>query len=585
MERTFVEKLLGASRGSIVVREPALVMSHDNTARVVRLFERMEGTRVFDPSRVVMVLDGKVAGLTAEVETDRATARAFAEEQGVERFYEAGTAICHEAMASLVRPGMLVVGSDTRTPTAGAFNCLALSMNKTETAVAWKTGRVWTRVPETIKVVLRGRMQEGVTAKDLALWVMGVLRGLDVNGQFIEYHGDGVATLTVDERMTVANISSEAGVVGAVFPPDDVLADYYGEPAVRGVWADAGASYARFIDIDLGRVFPLVYDTTAAATRGVNELEGMEVGRGLIGGCATGRLSDLRAVADVLDGDTVAPGFQLYIVPGSREIYWQAVEEGVVDRLTRAGAIVLTSSCGPCLGLGYLTAATSRRLLTTINSRFAGGETDVEKYVASPITVAKTALRGCLATPVSVEGAVFENRPLPAVHARLEEHDYRRVNGVWNYADIDHISADQLFSSRLAYRMSYHDGERLRPRLLEGLDGNFARDARPGDMMVVGENFGWGRPAKHAVLGLLAVGLRLIVAKSVSRDFFRLAMNHGLRVLIDWELVKNYTSRDRLRVDWSAGLVYVNDTPRPLPQEDPEFTDMMEKGGLLKAFV
>ena len=171
------------------------------------------------------------------------------------------------------------------------------------------------------------------------------------------------------------------------------------------------------------------------------------------------------------------------------------------------------------------------------------------------------------------------------MHARLEEHDYRRANGVWNYADIDHISADQLFSSRLAYRMSYHDGERLRPRLLEGLDGNFARDVRPGDMMVVGENFGWGRPAKHAVLGLLAVGLRLIVAKSVSRDFFRLAMNHGLRVLIDWELVKNYTSRDRLRVDWSAGLVYVNDTPRPLPQEDPEFTDMMEKGGLLKAFA
>ena len=169
--------------------------------------------------------------------------RDFVEEQGIEHFYDCDSGIGHQILAGLVRPGMLVVGCDSHTATAGAFNAFALGINKTETAVSWKTGKMWFRVPETVKIVLRNRLPEGVLAKDLALWIKGVLGELDVNGQAIEYHGEGVESLTIDDRMTIANMSTEMGVVSAAFPPDDTLADYFNEPAVRGVWADEGAVY------------------------------------------------------------------------------------------------------------------------------------------------------------------------------------------------------------------------------------------------------------------------------------------------------------------------------------------------------
>ena len=205
--RTFVEKILNAECGSIVVREPDYVMSHDNSARVRFLFERIHGTRVYKPSQLVIVLDGKVSGVINELSLEYNSIRDFVEEQGIEHFYDCDRGIGHQIISELVRPGMLVVGSDSHTATAGAFNTLAMGINKTETAVLWKTGKMWFRVPETVKIVLKNRLPEGVFAKDFALWIKGILSKLDVNGLAIEYHGEGVASLSIDDRMTIANIS------------------------------------------------------------------------------------------------------------------------------------------------------------------------------------------------------------------------------------------------------------------------------------------------------------------------------------------------------------------------------------------
>lgn len=582
MERTFVEKLLGAEHGSIVVRRPDFVMSHDNSARVRRIFERVGGTEVSDPLRLVVVLDGKVAGLTSELAAEYEAIREFVREQGVEHFYDRERGICHQLLAELVRPGMFVVGSDSHTSTVGAFNVFGFGVNKTETAVAWRTGRVWCRVPESIKVVLKGRLADGVTAKDLALWMMGLLGSMNVNGQFVEYHGEGVSTLSIADRMTVANISSEMGVVGSVFPPDDVLADYFGEPAVRGVWADNGAAYARYVEVDLARVFPVVYDAGTDRILGVNEAGPVEVQQGLVGGCASGRLEDLRQVAVVLDGGHLAPGFQLYVVPASKDIYFEALEEGLIDKMTQAGAIVLGSSCAPCLGISHVAAVGNSRMISTMNTRFAMGVPGggIGRMVASPLTVAMTALRGVLATAVNFDGARYPGRGRAVEHSRLEEYDYRRSDGVWNYSDIDNISADQLFAERLTYKISSADTERIRPCLFGGLDEHFAREVQPGDIVVVGENFGCGRLIKHGVTGLVAAGVRLIIAKSVNREFFRMAMNHGLRVVVAWDVAKAYTSRDSLSVDWERWTLRLNNREYPLPAEDAEFTEMMERGGL-----
>ena len=584
--RTFVEKILNAECGSIVIREPNYVMSHDNSARVRFLFERIHGEKVYNPSQLVIVLDGKVSGLLNELSLEYNSIRDFVEEQGIEHFYDCDCGIGHQILSELVRPGMLIVGSDSHTATAGAFNTLAVGINKTETAVLWKTGKMWFRVPETIKIVLKNRLPEGVFAKDLALWIKGILGELDVNGQAIEYHGEGVASLSMDDRMTIANMSTEMGVVSSAFPPDDCLADYFNEPAVRGVWADEEANYARFIEIDLANVFPLVYDTKNNIIQGVEDLVGLKIQQGLIGACASGRLEDLRLVSMILEGKRVANGFQLFVVPASRNIYIQAVEEGIIDKIAQSGAVVLGSSCGPCLGVGHVAAAGNSRFISTANSRYIGSSnhSGIEKYVASPATVAMTALRGELTPMIHFKGGQYKYRAPHVDLVVLEEYDYRKNNGVWNYGDIDNISSNQIFAEKLMYRLTLEQVNEIKPYLFGGLDPNFACNVKPGDIIIVGENFGCGQLVKHAATGLVAVGVKLIIAKSVNSDFYRMAINHGLRILVDWSVVDAYTSGEQLTFDNENHVLRLNKREYKLPQIDMEFQEILDKGGLIKAF-
>lgn len=584
--RTFVEKILNAERGSIVVREPDYVMSHDNSARVRFLFERIHGTRVYNPSQLVIVLDGKVSGVINELSLEYNSIRDFVEEQGIEHFYDCDRGIGLQIISELVRPGMLVVGSDSHTATAGAFNTLAMGINKTETAVLWKTGKMWFRVPETVKIVLKNRLPEGVFAKDLALWIKGILSKLDVNGLAIEYHGEGVASLSIDDRMTIANISTEMGVVSSAFPPDDRLADYFNEPAVRGVWADEEAVYSRFIEIDLANVFPMVYDTGNNVLQGVEELVGLKIQQGLIGACASGRLEDLRLVSMILEGKHIANGFQLFVVPASRDIYLRAVEEGIIDKIAQSGAMVLGSSCGPCLGVGRVASVGNSRFISTANSQYIGGtnHSGVEKYIASPATVAMTALRGELTPMIHFEGTQYKYNIPQVEPVVLGEYDYRKSNGVWNYGDIDNISSNQIFSEKLTCRLTLEQVEEIKPYLFKGLDPNFTCDVKPGDIIIAGENFGCGQLVKHAATGLVAVGVKLVIAKSVNRDFYRMAINHGLRILVDWAVVDAYTSGEQLTIDDENHLLYLNERAYKLPYVDAEFQKILEKGGLVNAF-
>ncbi len=584
--RTFVEKILNAPQGSIVVREPDYVMSHDNSARVRFLFERMHGTKVHNPSQLVIVLDGKISGLLNELSFEYNSIRDFVEEQGITHFYDCDCGIGHQIISEFVRPGMLVVGNDSHTATAGAFNTLAIGISKTETAVLWKTGKMWFRVPETIKIVLKNSLPDVVYAKDLALWIKGVLSDLDVNGQAIEYHGDGVASLSISDRMTIANMSTEMGIVCSAFPPDDGLADYFKEPAVRGVWADEEATYVRIIEIDLAHVFPLVYDTKGNVIQSVEELIGLKIQQGLIGACASGRLEDLRLVAQILEGKHVANGFQLFVVPASKNIYMQAVKEGIIDKIVQAGAIVLGSSCGPCLGVGHVAAVGNSRFISTANSKYIGNtkHSSVEKYIASPATVAMTALAGELMPMIHFEGKRFESRIPRKESVVLEEYDYRKNNGVWNYGDIDNISCNQIFAEKLMYRLTLEQVEEIKPYLFGGLDPNFACNVKSGDVIIVGENFGCGQLVKHAATGLVAVGIKLIIAKSVNNDFYRMAMNHGLCILIDWSLVDAYVSGEQLKIDKENQVAYLNERAYELPKMDFEFQEILDKGGLIKAF-
>lgn len=579
--KTFAEKILDASAGSIVFREPDVVLSHDNTARIKELFVKIAGEQVLHPEKLVVVLDRKMIGTTNELIRDYNSIHSFMKEQQVERFFDCDKGICHQVLADYLHQGMIVTGSDSHTCTAGAFNCLAVGLNKTETAILWKTGKMWFRVPESIKVILKNKLPQGVYAKDIALWVMGMLKAENVSYKSIEYHGEGVHSLSIADRMTIANISAEMGVKNSVFPPDDTLADYFGDYAVQGIWADENAVYEKEYEIDLAEMLPMVMSVGRdTEVKSVNEWGNLSIQQGLIGACANGRIEDLRVVARVLEGKKLASGFQLFIVPASRGIYLQAIEEGLIDIIFKAGASILGASCGPCLGSSHMILADTKRFITTTNSNSMQrmSSLGIEKYIASPATVAMTALKGKLVSEIEVsEKAIYPYWSTPVEPITVNEFDNRLVNKVWNYKEIDHISNEQLFAEQWTYHVQIDNNKEMIPHLLSGLDITFANRVTPGDILVGGEDFGCGKLIKHAVVGLVAVGVKAVIVRSVARDFFRMAANHGLFVIIAPDIVKKYHTGDILEIDLEDKRIILNGVAYSLPAMDTEFVGMVRQ--------
>lgn len=386
--KTFVEKIFDADCGSIVFKKPDIVLTHDNTASIKNTFAKMGGDKVIDPNQLLIVLDHNAPPTTAKLATQYQEIRNIVKEQGIDKFYDAGKGICHQIMSYHAKPGMLIVGSDSHTCTAGAFNAMAAGIDRTEAAGIWKRGETWFRIPESIKITLSGKLPKGVYAKDISLWIIGMIGSDGANYNSIEFHGDGIKHLGISERMTLANLASEMGAKNAVFPPDEVLAEYYEKEILEsGVWADADAKYIKEIKINLNELFPVVAAPHHVDNvKALSEVEGTPLHEGLIGTCTNGRIEDLREGAELLKGKTVADGFQLLITPASLKIYQQAIKEGLVEIFLEAGANILSPSCGPCLGTGQGIPADGYNVISTANRNFKGrmGNPKSNVYLASP---------------------------------------------------------------------------------------------------------------------------------------------------------------------------------------------------------
>lgn len=584
MKSTFAEKILNAPSGSIVYAEPDMVLSHDNSARIRKIFEKTGGHSVLKPEQLFVVLDRKMTGTSDELIRDYNSIHDFMTEQKVEHFFDCDRGICHQVVAAYIQGGQIIVGSDSHTCTAGAFNCFAVGLNKTETAYLWKNGKMWFRVPETIKITLTGRLREGVYAKDLALWIMGMLREENVEYKAIEYHGDGVGTLTIADRMTLANVSAEMGIKNSVFPPDDVLADYFGNYAVKGVWADSGAQYYKTFEVKLDDIIPVVmFVHEHHEVKSEEECEGLEVQEGLIGSCANGRIEDLRIVARILKGQKIRPGFRLFVVPASYAIYLQARKEGLVDTIMKAGASILGASCGPCLGSSHVVQADTKRFISTTNSNSMRrmSEIGIEKYIASPATIAMTALKGKITAEKTYPGEPYPYWGNPVESLHVDEFDNRKTGRIWNYTDIHYISCKQIFAEKLTYKISSEDGEAMRPFLMNDLDPSFASRVGKGDILLTGESFGAGRLIKHAARGLLAAGIEAVIVKSASRNFYRLAVNCGLPVIIAPEIVNAYRKGNTIEIDWKSRCVLMDEKTFVLPFIHPIVWDALMGKGLV----
>ena len=573
--KTFAEKIFGAAAGSIIFKKPDIILSHDNTASIFNTFRKMGGEKAKYPEQLLIVLDHNAPPTSAKLANQYESIRKIVHEQGITKFHDAGKGICHQIMSDYAKPEMLIVGSDSHTCTAGAFNAFAAGIDRTEAAGLWSQGETWFRVPESIKITLHGRLQEGVYAKDLSLWIIGMIGSSGADYMSIEYHGEGVNTLTVDQRMTLTNLASEMGAKNAVFPYDDVLKEWLGESYNGdGVWADEDAGYARELEIDLSELFPVVAAPHHVDNvKAVSEVAGTKLNEALVGTCTNGRLEDLREAAAVLKGKKLPEDFQMVIVPASQKIYIQAMKEGLIEIFLDAGANVLAASCGPCLGTGQGIPADGYNVISTANRNFKGRMGNKESFIflASPATVAHSALAGEIVDPRGVEA----NDKFPYTievgnTITVDENDNRRIDNVWNYADANDLNTDQMFAGNLTYQVLSSDAEKIMPYLFKGFDVNFTERVHPGDIIVAGANFGCGSSREHPAVGLSYAGVKAVICKSVNRIFYRSSVNQGLPILLVPEAVEAYKPGDKVVVDLEKGVISVADatfTFAPLPDK------------------
>jgi len=416
MGKTFAEKVLAKKSGQtdvvpgqIVVVEPDHLLMHDNSAAVVgKIKNDLEQFGLVRRDMPVIILDHVVPATSEKTATNHQTARQFAADHKITNFFDVGAGVCHQVLMEkgLARPASVIVGSDSHTCSYGAIGVFSTGVDRTEAAALLLRGKTWFRVPETIKINLSGKLKPPVSAKDLVLTIIGDIGADGASYCAVEFHGN-IESLSVEQRFTIANMGVEMGGKVAVFPVDDRTKAYLStigiEPGdYEPVWADADARYTRELTYNMDSVEPVVaLPHTVDNVKPVREVEGIEMHQFLLGTCTNGRLSDLEAAADILDGHKVANGARLLVLPASREVFEASLERDVIGRLSRAGGIVLPTGCGPCLGAHQGVLAPGERCLSTANRNFKGrmGCKDAEIFLASPQTVAASAIAGKLVDP------------------------------------------------------------------------------------------------------------------------------------------------------------------------------------------
>ena len=415
MSQTISEKILAAKAGvsgvipgQIVDAYPDLVMSHTATWRSVSVMKKLGATRLYDPARLAIVLDHISPAKTEKYAADQQTSRNFAREYGIEKFYDVDAGIAHLVLMEHghVKPGNLIVGTDSHCTIYGALGALGSGIGYTEVASVWLTGKLWMKVPTTIKLTLDGRFAAGVSAKDLMLHLIGTLGADGCGYKSVEFYGTALPDMSISERMTMANLAMEMGSKCAFIPPDDATRDWLmprlKNPAdYKPVLADAGALYEQSIEVDLSRLTPMIAcPHQVENTKPVTEVLGTRIDQAFLGSCANGKYEDLAVAAGILKGRRIDPRVRLIVTPGSKEILLEAMRSGILATLVESGALVTNPGCGACAGDGG-TMADGEVSLSTANRNFVGrmGSNKSSIYLSSPATVAASALQGVIADP------------------------------------------------------------------------------------------------------------------------------------------------------------------------------------------
>jgi len=549
---------------------PKHIMTHDNTSAVMGKFAAIGATKLHDASQPVFAIDHDIQNHSPENLGKYAKIEAFAAKHGVD-FYRPGTGISHQVMIErgYVTPGSLVVGSDSHSNIYGALAALGTPVVRTDAASLWAIGETWWQVPPVARVTLSGRLQPGVTGKDVIIALCGAFNQDEVLNHAVEFAGDGLLQLSMDQRMSIANMTTEWGALAGVFPFDEVLEAWLLDRAAwmaqRGFprytaaevhqWAGAppmagpDANYAAELELDLTSVIPHVSGPDhVKVMRSLPDIERERVAiqKAYVLSCVNGRLEDLREAASVVAGKQVAGGVQFYVAAASETIQQAAEADGTWHTLAAAGVTFLPPGCGTCIGLGAGTLEPGEVGISATNRNFKGrmGSRDAKAYLASPAVVAASALAGYIAAPSTYESCDlrthFERKTLPprGGGGGVIDGFPESITGRVLWLPVDNLNTDGIYSGAMTYRDDVTP-EAMGAAAMENYDPAFADVAQVGDIIVSGLNFGTGSSREQAATCLKVRGIACVVAVSFSQTYIRNAINNGFVCLecpaiVDW---------------------------------------------------
>ena len=431
MGHTFAEKVLARNAGLPRVQSgqvidvfPDLVLSHDNTAAIVRIFREIGVERVKHPQRLAVTLDHAVPAPTTQHAQNHAEIRRFVAEQGILHFFEIGRGICHQVLCEegLVQPGHVVLGADSHSTHYGALGAFGAGIGRSEVAAIWATGRIWLRVPESIKITVNGQLAEWTSAKDMALHIIGTLGADAGTYASLEFHGPAISALSMESRFVLPNMMAEMGVKNAWIAPDQITLGWLGErkskrithhasriknlqSPISNLLPDPDARYVAEHTFDASTMEPQIARPHAVDNVvPLSQVAGTRVQQAFLGTCTNGRLEDIAQAARVLGGQRVASGTRLLVIPASSSVLQVALRLGYIETLLAAGAVIGTPGCGPCMGNHLGVPAPGEVTISTANRNFQGrmGTRDAEIYLASPAVVAASAVLGEIAHPGEV---------------------------------------------------------------------------------------------------------------------------------------------------------------------------------------
>ena len=554
--------------GDMVTVRPFHVMTHDNTGAVIPKFLAIGAERVADPAQPVFTLDHDIQNTSEANLAKYEGIHAFARQHGVV-FHPAGSGIGHQLMIErgFVHPGTLVVASDSHSNMYGALAAVGTPVVRTDAAAIWATGSTWWQVPRTVRVELEGALRPGVTGKDVIITLCGLYSGGEVLNAAVEFHGPGVSTLSISERMTIANMSTEWGALVAWFPFDQTTAAYLRERVERlageGIddrlteemvtsWEanppqpDPDATYAGTIQLDLATVSPAVagpdtvVDTQPVATISQRQIA---VHKAYLLSCVNGRADDLQAAAEVLAGRKVAETVDLYVAAASAEVQSQVIASGAWQTLIDAGAHMLPPGCGACIGLGAGLLEPGEVGISATNRNFKGrmGSREAQVYLANPAVVAASAAAGHITGTTTHDLAMPEYR-FTAHHGTAAERTIRVLEGFPEtltgrglLLPVDNLNTDGIYGKDVTYRDDLTP-EQMATYAMANYAPEFQQIAVDGDILIAGRNFGTGSSREQAATSLKYRGIQMVIAASFSQTYLKNAFNNAFICLESPEL-------------------------------------------------